>query len=377
MYDVAVAGGSIAGLLCAREAARAGLSVAVLEEDMEVGTPEHCGGLVSLAGLSELGIIPSPDILRGHATSAVIESPSGREVELDAQRQRVAQVDRRQLDKQVARQAARAGAEIEVGSTVTRITGSSISTRTSEVPCRVAVDARGAGTLASRDRSQVIPSSQYEVAAPWIRRGQVRVMLDQERYPGFFAWVIPEGAGRGRVGAARRGGGAAAAVDRIIRERGGAVTRKIHAPIWVGGPIGSFTRDGILVAGDAAGQAKPTTAGGIFTSGMGGIMAGRAAAASLAGEAGALDGYRGAWMSRFGPEFRRQSLARAALERLGNGAIERLLRRVTPEAAASISAGSDFDFHAGAIAGLLGAGGLLEAAGGIAAGQARRLLGKL
>ena len=31
-----------------------------------------------------------------------------------------------------------------------------------------------------------------------------------------------------------------------------------------------------VIVGDAAGQAKPTTAGGIFTSGMGGIYAGQA-----------------------------------------------------------------------------------------------------
>ncbi|MGI0097867.1 MAG: FAD-dependent oxidoreductase, partial [Nitrosopumilaceae archaeon] len=37
-YDVVIAGGSIAGLLCAREAANKGHSVLVLEEDYEIGT---------------------------------------------------------------------------------------------------------------------------------------------------------------------------------------------------------------------------------------------------------------------------------------------------------------------------------------------------
>ena len=48
-YDVVIAGGSIAGLLCAREIASSGHSVLVLEEDHEIGTPEHCGGLMSLS----------------------------------------------------------------------------------------------------------------------------------------------------------------------------------------------------------------------------------------------------------------------------------------------------------------------------------------
>ena len=46
MYDAVVAGGSISGLLAAREIAKNGYSVLVLEEGFEVGSPEHCGGLV-------------------------------------------------------------------------------------------------------------------------------------------------------------------------------------------------------------------------------------------------------------------------------------------------------------------------------------------
>ena len=42
-YDVVIAGGSVSGLLAAREAAAGGATVAVLEEDAEIGTPEHCG----------------------------------------------------------------------------------------------------------------------------------------------------------------------------------------------------------------------------------------------------------------------------------------------------------------------------------------------
>ena len=56
MYDVVIAGGSIAGLLTAREIANDGHSVLVLEEGFEIGTPEHCGGLVSKKALNELGV---------------------------------------------------------------------------------------------------------------------------------------------------------------------------------------------------------------------------------------------------------------------------------------------------------------------------------
>jgi flavin-dependent dehydrogenase len=76
-YDVVIAGGSVAGLLCAREIASKGFSVLVIEEDYEIGTPEHCGGLVSLSGLEELGVIPFKKTFDHMIELAEITSPNG------------------------------------------------------------------------------------------------------------------------------------------------------------------------------------------------------------------------------------------------------------------------------------------------------------
>ena len=40
--------------------------------------------------------------------------------------------------------------------------------------------------------------------------------------------------------------------------------RKIFAPIWIKGPIKKFVDNKTVIVGDAAGQAKPTTSGGIL-----------------------------------------------------------------------------------------------------------------
>jgi len=77
-FDVVVAGGSVAGLLCAREVASKGFSVLVIEEDYEIGTPEHCGGLVSMAGLEELGVIPFRKTFDHMIESAEITAPNGK-----------------------------------------------------------------------------------------------------------------------------------------------------------------------------------------------------------------------------------------------------------------------------------------------------------
>src|SRR6185437_5831994 len=113
-YDIIVAGGSISGLLAARELGAAGLSVAVLEKDSEIGTPEHCGGLVSISGIRNLGIVPDAGAIENsRITKARILSPSGG-FEINAEKQKVMVLDRRAFDKQIAFQAQKMGAEIKV-----------------------------------------------------------------------------------------------------------------------------------------------------------------------------------------------------------------------------------------------------------------------
>ena len=395
-YDVVVAGGSISGLLCAREIAAGGHSVLVVEEDYEIGTPEHCGGLVSSRGLEELGMMPFGGTLMHRVERARITSPDGAHVEVDAKRQNVLCISRRELDKQAAHQAQRAGADIMTRTSLqertregVRINGDGGGADANIINCRIMVDARGAAALAQRDRDGIIPSAQYEAYADWIEDGKVEVLPDRLKYPGFFAWVIPSGRGRGRVGAAGRGINAAAALESFLADRSGddgrgcGIIRKIFAPIWIKGPIKRFhdAGNGIITVGDAAGQAKPTTAGGIFSSGMGGILAGRAISRHLDGGDGSThgidgpgDSYRAAWCKRFGGEFERQSIARRILERADNGAINDVIRRVSPEALREISAEDDFDFHVSGIIKLLGAAGTARAAGSMLGAELRRLI---
>jgi len=75
-YDVIVTGGSVSGLLCAREIASRNHSVLVIEEDSEIGTPEHCGGLVSIMGIDDLGVVPMRATLDNKIRSASVFSPA-------------------------------------------------------------------------------------------------------------------------------------------------------------------------------------------------------------------------------------------------------------------------------------------------------------
>jgi len=375
-YDVIIAGGSIAGLLCAREVANMGNSVLVLEEDYEIGTPEHCGGLVSISALEELGIVPHRNTLAHHIEAAEIFSPLGKKFSIESKKQKVVEINRRELDKQIALQAKKNGAEIRVRTSFKEIIVDGVNTSDGKINCKIIVDARGVSSLINKDRTGIISSAQYEVYADWIKKGKVEVYFDQKKYPGFFAWVIPSSDGIGKVGVAGKGINASEAIQEFLFRKGNSSTiRKIFAPIWIKGPIKKFVSKNIVIIGDAAGQSKPTTAGGIYSCGMGGIFAGRAISKYLKSEnENELDEYQKMWMKKFGKEFEKQLLARKILERLDNDAINKLFDSVTPEILKEISNKDDFDFHTSSIIRLLGVRGSFKAAKIIMANEMKNLL---
>ena len=375
-YDVVIAGGSISGLMSAREIAKKGHSVLVLEEGFEIGTPDHCGGLVSKSALVELGIEPTEKTFDSMIDSALIYAPSGKHIEINSKKQKVIVVNRRELDKQVARQAEQAGAEIRVKTGFKEKTKIGVKTTDGEIGCKVLVDCRGVSALINNDRDGVLLSAQYEVYADWIKDGRVEVYFDNAKYPGFFAWIIPSGNGTGKVGIAGREINVSNQMEQFLKNKGNHSTiRKIFAPIWIKGPIKNFVAENTVIAGDAAGQSKPTTAGGIYSCGMGGIFAGNAITKYLeSNDQSQLQQYQKNWHDKFGKEFEKQRLARKILERVDNKTIDTIFDTITPKITDEISNKDDFDFHAIAIVKLLGMRKSLNAAQNIMSAEIKRIL---
>ena len=375
-FDVIIAGGSIAGLLCAREITSRGFSVLVIEEDYEIGTPEHCGGLVSLAGLEELGIIPFRKTFEHMIESAKITSPNGNSFIINSKKQKVVEISRRELDKQIAFQAQKNGAMIKVRTSFQEITDTGIRTNEEKIDCKIFVDARGVSSLIQKDRNGILSSAQYEIYADWIKKGRVEVFFDQEKYPGFFAWIIPSDEGKGKVGVAGKGINVAETIEKVLEQKGNhSKIRKIFAPIWIKGPIENFVEGKTVIVGDAAGQAKPTTAGGIFTSGMGGVYAGQAISEFLkTGNRSDLSEYQKRWTDRFSSEFEKQIFARKILERIDNKTINKIFESITPEIIKDISEKDNFDFHTSSIIRLLGMKGSIKTVQALIGGELEKIL---
>ena len=354
-YDVLIAGGSVAGLTTARECSSNGNSTIVIEEDHEIGTPEHCGGMVSLSGLQKLGLMLDSNNFQNAVPMARIRSKSA-SFELSAEKQNVIVVDRRGLDKQIAKQAEDAGAQIRTRCTFKSITKKeskyTIKTSDGEIECKYFVDAKGLGSLKDASQNGILASAQFEVYAKWIEGKTVEILFDSDKYPGFFMWIIPMGDGRGKIGVAGKGINTSVALHEFIRSKGEkySIIRKIFAPIWIGGPKSQFVFDRTLIVGDAAGQTKPTTAGGIFSCGMGGVFAGQAISNAIEkNDDTLLYEYEKSWKSMFQKEFQSMLLARKVLERLDNKAIDGIFSSLSKKAITDVSNFSDFDFHSSAL----------------------------
>ena len=375
-YDVVIAGGSISGLISAREIAKKGHSVLVLEEGFEIGTPDHCGGLVSKSALHELGIEPTQKTFDSVINSALIYSPGGKHVEINSKKQEVVVINRRELDKQAARQAEQAGAEIRVKTGFKERTNRGVRTSVNDIECKILVDCRGVGALINNQRDGILSSAQYEIYADWIQDGKVEVYFDQIKYPGFFAWIIPSGNGVGKVGVAGKDINVSNIMEQFLKNKGRYSTiRKIFAPIWIKGPIKNFISGNTIIAGDAAGQSKPTTAGGIYSCGIGGLLAGSAITKYLeTNEYSQLQQYQKLWNDKFGKEFEKQRLARKILERVNNKTIDMIFDTITPKIVSEISNKDDFDFHATSIVKLLGMRKSLSTAQNIMGAEIKRLL---
>ncbi len=375
-FDFLVAGGSIAGLTFASEAAKRGARVLVAEEHTEIGEPEKCDGLVSLRGLRKYGYPPEAGVIQNKIASAVVHSPAGRELGVNAEGLEVVVLDRSEFDKQVARAAEANGAVIRTGARVTAVSRreDGVDARAGEEPveARFLVDATGP---ASSPRSGILPAAKYELEGNWMREDVVEVFMDAEKYPGFFAWVIPSGRHKAKVGAAGRGISPFKALDAFLEGRDSRVLRRVTAPVYVGGPASEFVDDRRIMVGESAGQVKPTTAGGIMTSVAGAVISAKWACASLErNRPGLLAKYQPEWEAAFLKEMKTMLRLRGVLEKLSNSDIEEVMKVMAASKLTEGLSRTDFDFHGSALLGTLGVQGLLRVAKVVASAEVRSLL---
>jgi digeranylgeranylglycerophospholipid reductase len=289
--DVIVIGGGPCGSFTAFNLAKKSAGVTVFEEHDEIGFPSHCPGHLSIKGLKQLGLYPLPEgIVENTFCGATFHSPKGKSFSVRFSQPVTCAVNRVLFDKYIAEMAKDAGVQYYLNSRVESLTiengfvkGVNVKQdgKTKESSfAKIVVDAEGVSSrilrlagLSALNRHMLVNGVQAEVDnVKDTEPDMVEVFLGRDYAVGFYAWLIPIGDGKAKVGLAARTGNPKELLSRLMFKHT-AASKKLRTakivqmgfhPLTLGGPITRTYSNGFLAVGDVASQVKPTTGGGVI-----------------------------------------------------------------------------------------------------------------
>ncbi|HAG07877.1 MAG TPA: hypothetical protein DCL13_06850, partial [Peptococcaceae bacterium] len=274
LLDVVVVGGGPVGCHAAAGLARLGHRVLVIEEHPHIGLPARCTGLIGEEAFQRFDL-PSEPTQRIVSTVTVF-GPRGAAVRYTAPKPLARVVHRPRFDAALAARAQAAGANFKLGCRVTAVEvtphGCTVALAPgSSLRTRAVVIATGARSplpaqLGLGQLPRFIFGAQVEMPVEGVE--EVEVYLGRTLCPGSFAWVVPSAPGYARIGlmAYDRPSTRLAGLlqhDRIRPRLAAAPPPPTVAPIPQG-TLPATTTERVLVVGEAAGQVKTTTGGGVY-----------------------------------------------------------------------------------------------------------------
>ncbi len=378
--DVLIVGGGPAGLAAAEAAAGRGVRTILLERQNEIGYPVHTSGGSWISDMQALAI---PENLYHPITKVVFVSPH-REVPLYYNPAVACVMDVRGVYQHLAGRAIAAGATLRVRHTVEqtivengRVLGVTAKNHASErisVHAAVTIDASGFSrhvgvrTEMGKAFHRYGYGAEYDMYAPDYPQDELFLIMGSQFAPRGYAWAFPRGNGRVRLGVGVLhpdcDDDARAYLDRMVQELPqlshkfkGASPIEYHTGLFPSErPLERFSRDGLLLAGDAGGHGSTLVGEGIRFAIYSGQMAGSVAAEAVkAGDISAayLGRFDKKWRARFG---RDMDISYMINRRIANYSDEQwdnaldLMRRLTPAQVAQALRG---DFSAGLVMSVL------------------------
>ncbi|MDE1860277.1 MAG: NAD(P)/FAD-dependent oxidoreductase [Candidatus Micrarchaeota archaeon] len=325
---VNIIGGGTAGLIAAKHLARSGINTVVHEKKHRLDAPISASGIISIKGLESLGIGYSMAVTN---TLTGARLHAGRKTMKVSSKAPIAHVlDRKALNAICFEEAASAGADIRLGA---RIGGRELDGFSK---AGIVIGADGAvSSVASHfsmgRMSGMLLTYKAVYETPVEDVGLVDLYFDNTAYKGLFAWTCPNAEDRLEVGVGidQRFGNGKQAFDNFIGSKAMSDVVGGLKPIEEGASIiPTGLRESIvdaerrvLLVGDAAGQIKATTGGGIVFGGNAAIMAAEAIVRHI-NDGGSLLEYRRVFMKRFGADIGLHKMLRSFYSRSGNRGLE-------------------------------------------------------
>ncbi len=368
--DVLVVGGGPSGLRVAARLARAGLAVRIFEKKSAVGENIVCTGIVGREVFARFGLDTGSVIQEIQDVRLV--SPCGTAVTYRHPRAFACVVDREAFDARLAADAVSAGAVLSLGFRVDdiatgrdgiRATVKTVGGGTARVSAAMAVIASGVDSALQKKAGLSYPSDFLmggQAEAPRRQPGITTLFFGRSVAPGAFAWSVPAGP-VSRVGLLTRKDPRTYLRKLLAANVGPESVRLDDVPVRTKavaqGLLARTTGERVLSVGEAAGQIKTTTGGGIS---FGLLCADIAAEAIIrcfdesAFGAAALAGYESRWRSMLQKEIVVGARTRKMCARLSDRQVEGLFRLARTDGIMPIiRETADFDWHSGLIFALL------------------------
>ena len=342
MYDVIVVGGGPIGGYTAYQLADQGFEVCLFEEDDEVGKNVICTGVIGTEAFKRFNL-PRTAIL-SRIKSIIFFSPSFLTFDYTPSDAFAYVVDRHIFDSKILELAREKGVEVHLGR---QVRGVKIEDSFGEV------EIYGEDSLIKKLRAKVLVLAtgvKYQLhkslglsPPPAFLQGvqaetevkdlsHTEIYLGSEVCPGSFAWAVPLNHQRARIGLLTEKRGTfylnnflKSMFEDRINEQDPRILQKSIAH----GPVQRSVSDRVLAVGEAAGQVKTTTGGGIYY----GLLCSEIAAEVLKQSFykenlsfRQLVKYENLWKSKLGKELRVGKLARKIMGKLSDPQIDRIFK---------------------------------------------------
>lgn len=257
----------------------------MVEEHAEIGRPFQCAGLVNPPAMERVNL---QETILQNVDGALIHSPSGIMVPVGKDgRTRTHVVCRKKFDQGVVAQAMDAGAHLWLLSKPLDavVTNECVEVKIEregeviDIKCDLLIGADGAHSWTRRHfklgrPKEMMIGFQADVSGLTGKDNWLEMYTGKDVAPGLFAWVIPTGDNTHRIGVWSRpqdleGRSVEQCYDALLehplwkqRFSGVKEIARYCGPVPCG-VIKKPFKDRVMVIGDAAGMAKPTTGGGI------------------------------------------------------------------------------------------------------------------
>jgi digeranylgeranylglycerophospholipid reductase len=322
-YDIIVVGAGPAGSMAAKYAAELGVSVIMLEKDRDVGYPVRCGEAVSKTRLEEF-IAPDKKWIASEIDKFSLIAPDKSEVVLQFDESGYV-LERRIFDYELAKSAAKAGADILTKAYVNGLLfeeGEVCGVKyehlgeQKQIKAKIVIAADGvesrvgrwAGLKTHVDFRDMESCFQVTASNIKIDSNTCYFYFGKEIAPEGYLWVFPKGNGTANIGIGISGmsgkkKSALAYLNQFLSLYfpDAAVLTSVAGGVPCTITLGKIYAPGIMLTGDAARQVNPLSGGGIISGMIGGSIAGRIAAEAIrCSDMNHISVYEKEWYERTG-----------------------------------------------------------------------------